>query len=674
MRSTGRRLLFAAWLTLTGCQMLSKPDAPPVPDESEAIYNYANTHIDTPDVDTITANEPTAPPLTLDPNKPPEYWDVSLQEVIQTALTNSKAMRDMGGGVLRSPASTRTVVDPAIIETDPRFGVAAALSAFDATFSSHYYAERNDRAINNVFFGGGTRLFHQDATVVESQITKMSAQGTQMTVRNHMDYDGNNSPGNQFYHAYNFNMETEFRQPFLQGAGTEFNRITGPNGLPGFPTGVMIARVNTDISLAEFEIGVRNLVNDVENAYWDLYFAYRDLDAKITARDAALETWRRINALYLAGRRGGEAEKEAQAREQYYRFEEEVQNAMTGRLLEGTRTNNGSSGGTFRSSGGVHVAERRLRLLTGLPISDGRLMRPVDEPKMVDVTFDWDLVLHEALERRAELRRQKWHVKRREMELVSSRNFLLPRLDAIGRYRWRGFGNNFMSFSQNQGEFDNAVNNLMGGNFQEWQLGAEFSMLIGNRRGHSAVRNAELQLARERILLREQEREVTLDLSNSVAEMRRAFKVMETTYNRRIAARQQLAAVQAAYDAENAPLEFVLEAQRRLADADSHYYRSLVEYGLSVKNVHFEKGSLLDYNNIYLAESMWPSKAYNDAKERESLRTRPLKLADYLVIPGPAVDRGEYPQNILPEPATEKVSELDPLEAADGAEPVSRGN
>ena len=111
----------------------------------------------------------------------------------------------------------------------------------------------------------------------------------------------------------------------------------------------MIARVNTDISLAEFELGVRNLISNVENAYWDLYFAYRDLHAKIVARDSALETWRQIHALYVTGRRGGEADKEAQARDQYYYFQAEVEDALTGRLFDGTRTNNGSSGGTFRA-------------------------------------------------------------------------------------------------------------------------------------------------------------------------------------------------------------------------------------------------------------------------------------------------------------------------------------
>ncbi len=41
-------------------------------------------------------------------------------------------------------------------------------------------------------------------------------------------------------------------------------------------------------------------------------------------------------------------EKENPAREQYYRFQAQVIEALTGREVDGTRTNNGSSGGTFR--------------------------------------------------------------------------------------------------------------------------------------------------------------------------------------------------------------------------------------------------------------------------------------------------------------------------------------
>ena len=48
-------------------------------------------------------------------------------------------------------------------------------------------------------------------------------------------------------------------------------------------------------------------------------------------------------------------------------------------------TNTRSSGGTFRGVAGVQVAERRLRLVLGLDISDGRQIRPADEPTLGDL-------------------------------------------------------------------------------------------------------------------------------------------------------------------------------------------------------------------------------------------------------------------------------------------------
>ncbi len=74
-------------------------------------------------------------PWTIQSQGTPQYWDISLEEVIQLTLANSRVLRDLGGSVVRSPATTRTAVDPAAIETDPRTGVEAALSASMRSFS-----------------------------------------------------------------------------------------------------------------------------------------------------------------------------------------------------------------------------------------------------------------------------------------------------------------------------------------------------------------------------------------------------------------------------------------------------------------------------------------------------------------------------------------------------------
>ncbi len=583
-------------------------------------------------------------PRTVLTDAPPEYWDVPLEEVIQLALSNSRVLRDLGGAVVKAPGATQTTWDAAIAETDPRSGVEAALAAFDAQFTTSLFFEENDRALNNVFFGGGTRLLQQDASVFQAQITKRAVTGSEFTLRHNVDYDANNAPGNVFSSAWNTNIEAEIRHPLLQGSGTQFNRIAGPSRTPGEYNGVLIARINQDVALSDFEVAVRDMVSNLENAYWDLYFGYRDLDSKIAARDAALDTWRKIYALYESGRRGGEAEKEAQSREQFFRFQEEVQNGLSGQLLDGTRTGNGSSGGTFRASGGVLVAERRLRLLIGLPPSDGRLLRPSDEPAMVKINFDWDQAVAEASTRRAELRRQKWQIRRRELELIASKNHLLPRLDMVGRYRFRGFGDDLLGSNEvTPIGFENSYDNLASGDFQEWQLGIELSVPIGYRRAHAATRHAELRLSRERALLSDQQRQVIHEVADAIAEMDRVFIVSQTSYNRLVASRQQLGAVQAAYEADKAPLDLFLDAQRRVAEGESRYYRSLAEYAVAAKNVHFVKGTLLEYDGIYLAEGAWPSKAHVDAARLEADRSDPRPL-NYASSKAPVVSRGPFPQ------------------------------
>lgn len=592
-------------------------------------FNRVATTIEYPNVVEPTTSEAlaTPPPHKIDSAPFQEYWDLTLQEAIQSSLWNSQVLRDLGGTVVQNPTGARTIYESAIRESDPRFGVEGVLSAFDAQLSSTMFWSKNDRALNNVFLGTGATLFRGDTGTWVNQISKTAATGTQFAVRNNTNYEANNVLSNTFPSAWDTNVEAEFRHPLLQGGGIEFNRIAGPSATPGLflSNGVLIARVNTDISIADFEASVRNAVSEIENAYWDLYFAYRDLDAKIAARNGALEHWRSIHAKYTANTPGGEAGKEALAREQFFILQAAVEDAQSGSPGRGSLTGSGSGGGVFRGGGGVFAAERRLRALMGNLGQAQRLLRPIDEPPQAEVVYDWHEVLQEALATRVELRRQKWVVRRRELELTAARNFLLPRLDAIGKYRFRGFGNDLLAYG-NQPEFGSAVGNMFDGNFQEWQLGMQLQAPLGFRQGHSAVRNAELQLSRERAVLRDQEKQVAADLSTAVGDVDRTFTLVRTHYNRRTAAAQQVDSARASFEADATSLAELTDSRRRLADADAAYYRAVCDYAIALKNVHFERGSLLKHNQITLAEGPWNEKAYSDARDHERDRRRALQL------------------------------------------------
>ncbi len=549
----------------------------------------------------------TQAPLVVDEASPPPAWDLSLDDAMRLALENARVLRDLGGNVLRTPNTAHTLSDPAIQASDPRLGMDGALAAFDAQLATKLMAQHNDRAFNNLFLGGGAFLFQQDLDTFDSELSKTTATGATLAVRHHIDYDANNAPANVYPSAWNTNYETEIRQPLLQGGGVEFNRIAGPRNAIGQANGVVIARINNDVSTAEFEIGVRDFVSNLENAYWDLYYAYRDLDAKIAARDTSLNTWRIIHANVEEGR-GYSKLQEVQALEQYYRFQEEVLDSLGGRLIERTRTNNGSNAGTFRGVGGVLVAERRLRLWMGLTINDGKLIRPTDEPPRAKVVFEWEKVTQEALALRPELHRQRAMVDRSNMELIAAKNFLLPRFDMIGLYRMRGFGHGWMDSTAPNPVLDgqNALSNLMTGQFQEWQMGFEVSpMPLGFRREHAAeVRNAQMKVGRERALLEEQERQAIHDVADAFGDVPRAYTLMQVAHNRLSAAQDQFRRASDAFFelGGKVSLELVLDARIRLAEAETDYHRARIDYAVALKNVHFEKGSLLEYNGAVLAD------------------------------------------------------------------------
>lgn len=553
------------------------------------------------------------------------YRDLCLDEVLQIALQNSDVLRELGGTVIRNPGGAMTRFRRGLNSNDPRYSPEAALAAFDAQLSASAFFSNNDQLYNNPFFAGGTNEFKQDLHEYNVELSKRTATGSQFSLRSASIHDANNAPGNIYRSAWDTYVEGELRQPLLQGGGLQFNRIAGPGATPGVYNGVLLAKVNNDLSEADFQVSVRNYINNVTNAYWDLYFAYRDLDARSEAMKRALEAWNRIRARQESDLETGAAE--ALAREQYFRFKSEVDEALTGRVTQGTRSGNGSTGGTLEGQGGVQTTERRLRLLIGLPISDGELIRPLDEPTEADIIFDWDTIRSEAMQRRAELRRQQLVVHKREMELLASKNFLNPRLDAVGRYRYRGFGNDLLRTQDGGNSTASAVGNLLGGDQQEWFLGVEYEMPLGYRKGHLAVKNAELMLCRERIIQREQQREIVHDLSNAVSDTARAYRACENSLNRYIAASEVLASYEAQDDNNlDIDVDHLLDSQRRLVEAEIRYHRARAEYALALKNVHLEKGSLLQYHNLFIFEGRPPEQM---AAFREKSTTAKLPIVNF---------------------------------------------
>jgi outer membrane protein TolC len=389
----------------------------------------------------------------------------------------------------------------------------------------------------------------------------------------------------------------------LRGRGEQINRIP-----------VVLARINTDISLADFEASIRNLLMDTENAYWDLYFSYRSVEAAKIGRDSAQVTWKNI---YEKRKFGALADQdEAQARGQYFQFRAQLESSLRD----------------------VCNNETRLRWLMGLAATDGRIIRPKDEPTTARVEFEWTEVHAESLFRSTELRQQKWRIKQRELELISAKNTLLPWLSVSTVARAVGVGDTIISANRNGADITNVTTNngipdvsgAIGSNAFQSMTGGDYSEAFvqldflppqfGARRELSAVRNAQLGLARAKAHLEDMELNQSHLMSTAIRELDANYTIAQTNFNWWAATQKEVEAFETLYEGGKATLDLVLEAQRKRSQAQAQYYRSLTDYNKALAQVHYRKGSLLEHSNVFLTEGEWPMKAYSDAIERARAR------------------------------------------------------
>src|SRR3954471_19503756 len=171
-------------LAAMGCRQQQR-QAPPAPYGDTAL-GIALTRIEYPDVEVPSFNTqfPVEAPRTLRDLSNIQYWDLTLEDTVRMALLNSPIPRDLGGAVVRAPDSSIATQDPAIVETDPRFGVEGALSAFDATLLSRLNAERQDRRTNNRFLGR-LGFLQGDVDNWDTEIAKRNAMGSRFAIRQH---------------------------------------------------------------------------------------------------------------------------------------------------------------------------------------------------------------------------------------------------------------------------------------------------------------------------------------------------------------------------------------------------------------------------------------------------------------------------------------------------------
>lgn len=648
--SVVRLLAVLVLLALGGC--LSGPRELTYLDEADlSHYRDVATRIVDPNSDDDRAEtsrraEMAAEPRRLSQPGQQEIWDLSLQETMKLGLKNSEIIRESGtflspsNRLLNNPEFAASVFNPAIQETNVQFGqrgIEAASADFDATFSSSmtWGGSSSIQRINNLGLSAGDTL-DEDTGRFRASLSKITGAGTQMSLSHNWDYTANNQPNQLFPSSFFGTAQSptlglQMRHPLLAGAGTEYTQIAGPRlgrfggatSIVGVNQGVVISRINSDITLTDFEVAIRNLVKDIEDQYWDLHLAYRVYHTQKVALDSSEQTWRMVQ-----GDPRRPAAEKAQARDNYFEIKGQTESARSD----------------------LYSAESRLRRLIGLPVNDGRIIRPSDEPITAQFTPDWKSSLVDALTRRVELRRQKWSIKSLQLQLTAAESLTRPQLDVVLGYNVNGFGDDLLG--QTNRPHRNAYRSLADGNFTGWEAGVQFNMPLGMRTAQAQVRNLELRLAKARKALDEQEVEISHELAAAFQALDRAWATAQIGFNRRKAATESVRAYQAEYENGRTSADLLLRAQVSLAQAEIAYFSSLVEYNKAISELQYRKGASLEHNSVQLAEGPWNNQAaYRDALRRAEARSHGSRSKLIHAEPEPFVEPFEQAIPTLEEPA-----------------------
>jgi outer membrane protein TolC len=468
--------------------------------------------------------------------------NLTLQSALHRALAHNYSIRIEG-------------YNPAIDTTR----VVEAEAAFDAVFFVDLTKNKQNRPTPSQIIGSNVDDFN-----LQGGFRKLLPTGMQVSTSLAYNRSSTDLAFQVLNPAHFTQFITEFRQPLLRGFGLDVNRAQ-----------ILVSRNDRHISVQAFEQRVRETLEGIEQAYWRLVQARREV--VITAR--LLASFEQIHEA-LVRRREFDA----------YR----IQIADTRARLESTLAE------FVRVQNNVRNAEDRLIVLMNDPeihLSSDLEIVPDDFPTHTPVVIDRFGEVQTALENRSEIRQAKLRIDNARILVGVAKNGVLPRLDLTFRYTVDGLGESA------DDSFDEVTKN----DFHEYFVGIQFEIPVGNRAARAAWRRAELQWAQSIAGLKAVLERVILEANVAVRELNTAYNQIEPNYQSAIANQDQVQSIILRAERRDFPqLSQELSAHQSLAASRSNLLNSMVDYNIAIITLERTKGTLLEYNNVFLPEDEDP--------------------------------------------------------------------
>jgi outer membrane protein len=521
------------------------PPMPPLPTGLEPIST------------TEPASQALAVPSTGQAISQNQIAPLQLQDIIQRSVANSAEVRVAG-------------YDPAVAETK----VLQAQGAFDPIFftnASFQYGDQKTagQAIVNPQNPLKTEIIdvqRSDQAVLEPGVKQLLPNGGQASISYQGSYNRYDPRLYTLNDYWENTLKFELTQPLLRDFGRDvtYAKLT-------------VARYDQRVSLLDFRKTLEDNVEKLEEDYWQLSEAQKDVEVQ----EKLLQTTRDTADVLF---------------KQFVQGEGGISRVQTSQAAASMRAREAALIGYRQRIRDLSTDIKRRMNDPEFPVDGPVVIVPASDPTTDAIHFDPKEMIDTALANRLELGQQELRISAADVQVLSAKNGLLPQLNmkldagvqSLGQHEWSAFNG-----VVDEGHFPASV-------------GFELEIPIGNVKARGAWREA--------LLEREQAIEQYRNLISQVSED------VTVAYNDVISSWQAIASRRAARYASADELEVLdqqqaagvqltptfvqlkLDSQDRLAEAERQETLAVSNYNIAIAHLEKAKGTLLRYNNVLLAE------------------------------------------------------------------------
>jgi outer membrane protein TolC len=359
-------------------------------------------------------------------------------------------------------------------------------------------------------------------------------------------------------------LEIRFTQPLLQNFGIDQPRQQ-----------LLITRKNREISDIQFRQTVVSTLRGVKNAYWDLVFAYSNLEVQQQSLELARQTLRDNRTRVEVGTMAPIDIVEAEA--EVARNEEAV----------------------ILAEAQIETAEDRLRSLVfdpAMPEFWNLRLELTDRPSQELAPVDIDTAVRSALDLRTDLRQARKSLEATDINLRYFRNQTLPQVNFNVTYNAEGLGGTELlrefGFPPGPviGRLDRGLGSVLGdvlkSQYPDWTVGVSVSYPIGQSAADASLARTRLEYTQTQTQIRGIELQVGTQVRDLGRQVNTNLKRVEATQASRQLAERRLEAEQKKFSVGLSTSFQVFQAQRDLSAARNNELRAVLDYNKS--KVDFE--------------------------------------------------------------------------------------